>query len=125
MGSGSSGGSFGNTQGAEVSLPKNNSQLKHIFRDDEGHLLDTPENRKLLYDLANDKSKFVGKDKWGNAEILEDGSQNWVRYRNGVINEGGKNLVPHDWDSQTGFNFNPQRSMYNIFMNPFLKEVKI
>lgn len=93
-----------------ISLPKNNAQIKHIFSDKDGHLSDTPSNRKLLVDLANDKSKFIGTDKYGNswnAEITNDGKQNWVRYQNGKINEGGQNKVPRQWDSETGYNNNP------------------
>lgn len=42
------------------SLPEGEAQLRHIFSGKEGHLSDTPENRKLLVDLSNDSSKFVG-----------------------------------------------------------------
>lgn len=43
MGTGKSALSFGHTQGAEntsgkISLPQNDSQIKHIFREKEGHL---------------------------------------------------------------------------------------
>ena len=112
MGSGLHGG-FGNTKGSEtkkVSLPKNKSQLDHIFRNASGHLPDTPENRKLLSDLANDESKYRGNDKWGNSwNIREnaDGTQDWTRHQNGVINEGGRNLTPINWDPETGLNHNP------------------
>ena len=93
-----------------VSLPKDASQLDHIFGNREGHLSDTPGNRKMLTDLANDKSKFIGKDKYGNswnAEIPSDGSQNWVRYQGGTINEGGRNSTPRSWNDETGYNNNP------------------
>ena len=125
MGAGKHGG-FGHTKGSgKISLPSNASQLKHIFRDKEGHLPDSPENRKLLEDLANDNSKFRGTDKWGNswnAQELEDGSQIWVRYQNGVINEGGKNNTPRLWDSETGFNYNPNSNQSYNYENPFIKE---
>ena len=115
MGAGFHGG-FGGTKGANgsgggnQSLPKNDSQLKHIFSGKNGHLSDTPANRKLLSDLANDHSKFIGKDKYGNswnAETNSDGTQNWVRYQNGTINEGGQNASPRPWNSETGLNNNP------------------
>ncbi len=35
-----------------IKMPRNDSQLKHIFREDEGHLPDTPENRKMVSDFA-------------------------------------------------------------------------
>lgn len=118
MGAGFHGG-FGKTEGAKrqekketnmQSLPENDAQIKHIFSGKEGHLEDTPANRKLLIDLANDKNKFIGTDKYGNswnAEIRSDGKQNWVRYQNGIINEGGQNPVPRQWDKETGYNNNP------------------
>lgn len=118
MGAGFHGG-FGNTEGSKreekrgnntQSLPENDAQIKHIFSGKEGHLEDTPSNRKLLTDLANDKDKFIGIDKYGNfwnAEIKSDGKQNWVRYQNGTINEGGQNQVPRQWDNETGYNNNP------------------
>lgn len=121
MGSGHHGG-FGNTKGneeREIVLPPNDSQLKHILRVDVGHLPDTPENRKLLVDLANDSSKYLGKDKWGNswnARINEDGTQDWVVYRGNVIREGGKNLTPKPWNPETGLNFNPKKMQSS---NPF------
>jgi len=89
----------------EVKLPENDAQLKHIFRNDEGHLPDTPENRKLLVELANDKKAFVGKDKWKNDWNIKnstDGTQYWTRHMNGIINEGGKNKTQLPWNPETG-----------------------
>ena len=93
-----------------IQLPKDDSQLKHIFRNKEGHLMDTPENRQKLLDLSRDESKFKGIDKYGNSwniEIDSDGGQYWVRYQNGLINEGGKNKIPRAWNNETGLNNNP------------------
>lgn len=116
MGTGLHGG-FGNTEGSKRqeknslhSLPRNDAQIKHIFSGKEGHFEDTPSNRRLLIELANDNTKFIGTDKYGNcwnAEIESDGVQNWVRYRNGTINEGGQNQVPRQWNHETGYNNNP------------------
>jgi len=69
-------------------------------------------NRKRLTDLAADPEKFIGTDRFGNfwhAEILEDGTQLWVKYRsNGVINDGGLNQIPRNCDKEHGLNnFNP------------------
>lgn len=94
----------------EVQLPKDESQLRHIFSYRQGHLMDTPENRKRLLHLARDTSKFVGKDKYGNhwhISMEPDGSQLWVRFQNSTINEGGLNPIPRVWDNHTGLNFNP------------------
>ena len=69
-------GKFNNTKGAKEaantrqSLPQNNAQLKHIFSGKDGHLTDTPQNRQLLSDLANDTSKLAGKDNQENAAHL-------------------------------------------------------
>ena len=94
----------------KLRLPGHDSQLKHIFRKDEGHLEDSPANRELLLNLAKDPTKFVGLDGYGNswnAEIVDGGKQLWVRYQHGVINEGGLNSSPKPWDPVTGFNRNP------------------
>ena len=40
-------------------FPPNDSQIKHIFRPKEGHLSDTPENRKLIETVANIKIRGV------------------------------------------------------------------
>lgn len=113
MGTGLHGG-FGNTNGNnspdEVKLPQDPSQLDHIFGNREGHLPDTPGNRDALVNLANDNSNLWGKDKYGNnwnVKQTSDGGQLWVRHRNGVINEGGKNNPPRSWDGETGLNNNP------------------
>ena len=120
MGSGFHGG-FGETYGKRenrsaernspmVSLPNGAAQIRHIFADRKGHLPDTPENRELLLDLAGDRSKFIGKDRFGNswhAEMMADGTQNWVRHKDGVINNGGRNETPMEWDKDTGLNKNP------------------
>ena len=93
----------------KVDLPKNKSQLNHIFDKRPGHLPDTPENRKLILDLANDHRYYVGKDKYGNVwhvRINEDGTQDWVRHQNMMINEGGRNQEPKPWNSKTGLNKN-------------------
>ena len=95
-----------------IKLPSNDSQLKHIFENREGHLPDTPENRKLLQDLANDSSKYKGKDKYGNdwnVRMNTDGTQDWVRSQRQIINEGGRNLTPRPWDKETGLYRNPTK----------------
>ena len=84
--------------------------LKHIFRKTEGHLEDTPENRQLLQELANNVRCHVGKDIRGNDwcyKELDDGSQLWVTSRNGVIQEGGLNKPPRIWNERTGLNNDP------------------
>ena len=99
----------------KIKLPKNESQLKHIFRDEEGHLKDTPENRKMLLDLANDDNYHIGKDidnglDW-HAKIDENGHQRWVSHYDGIIREGGINKIPRQFDPDTGLNFNVKNTV--------------
>ena len=94
----------------KIRLPSDDSQLKHIFRDAEGHLPDTPENRRLLTEVANDRSSHAGRDIRGNDWNImktEDGSQIWVISRDGKIQNGGINNPPRVWDDDTGLNINP------------------
>lgn len=93
----------------KIKLPANDAQLKHILRKAEGHLPDTPENRRLLEELANDVGAHAGKDIHGNdwnIRDLEDGSQMWVTSKNGVIQNGGLNKPPKSWDEFTGLSQN-------------------
>ena len=86
-------------------IPDNNSTTGHIFRDAEGHIPDTPENRALLENIANDAENFRGIDKYGNewyTKILENGREVWVESRNGNIFEGGINEIPKSWNPNTG-----------------------
>ncbi len=94
----------------KIKLPDNDSQLKHIFRKAPGHLEDTPGNRKMLQELANDSKYHKDKDSRGNDwhyKELEDGSQLWVVSRNGIIQEGGLNNPPRVWNNRTGLNMDP------------------
>ncbi len=66
------------TGGVISQLPTNDAQLKHIFRVADGHLPYSAENLQLIKKVANDPSKYVGNDKYGNqwySEIQPDGSQ--------------------------------------------------
>ncbi len=89
----------------KITFPQGDAQLKHIFRDAEGHLPDTPANRQKIIDVTSNLDNYLGKDARGNdwyAIISEDGTQTWVRVRNGVIDNAGVNDVPRTWDSETG-----------------------
>lgn len=86
-------------------IPDNNSIIKHIFRDAEGHIPDTPENRALLEDVVNTPPNLCGIDEYGNewyTKILEGGKEVWVESRNGNIFEGGINERPKPWNPGTG-----------------------
>lgn len=96
----------------KVVMPKNDSQIKHIMKEEEGHLPDTPQNREFLVDLANNKKAHIGKDHRGidwHATLNKDGSQNWVSHRNGVISDGGVNKVPRVFDEETGLKNNARK----------------
>lgn len=89
--------------GARVTISE--ARVGHIFRNAEGHLLDTPANRRLLSEVANSRSAQLGVDKWGNswaARIREDGSQVWVQTRNREIINGGVNATPRTFNPETG-----------------------
>ena len=90
----------------KISLPKKDSQLKHIFRNKKGHIEDTEANRALLEKVANEKNNYIGTDIYGNqwySEELQDGRQVWVQVRNGTIQNGGINDPPLEWNNETGY----------------------
>ena len=113
-------GSFGKNQ-----LPSNPSQMQHIFRDEEGHLPDTPKNRALMLKLINDPSKLAGitvtvsKSKrlkqtfttyieWYE-DITSDG-QYWAAACRGHLINGGLNKTKiQPFDPETGFYANPNK----------------
>ena len=97
----------------KVKLPKDESQLRHIMRDGEGHFHDSSENRTLLEELSNNPKTHVGKDELGkdwHASYNEDGSQNWVSHKDGIIQNGGINKIPREFDEKTGLNHNVERN---------------
>eukprot|EP01132_Coremiostelium_polycephalum_P001037 gene1037-1315_t len=59
---GEGGAKEGGKQQERVIIHEQPSQYKHILRNDVGHLDDTPSNRMLLEDVANDASHYLGKD---------------------------------------------------------------
>lgn len=86
-------------------FPANESQTKHIFRNAEGHIPDTPENRALLQSVADDPANSLGSDRFGNswsAKTNPDGTQTWVQTRNGTIINGGVNQTPRTYNPSTG-----------------------
>lgn len=60
--------------------------------------------------LASNNEYYKETDKYGNQwhiKMDSNGRQVWVRSQNGVINEGGRNDTPKQWDTETGLNKNP------------------
>jgi hypothetical protein len=81
------------------------SRVAHIFRDAEGHMPDTPENRALLVEVADDPTTMLGMDGLGNvwsARLQSDGSQLWTQTRGDQIVNGGLNRRPRSFDLRTG-----------------------
>lgn len=79
--------------------------IRHIFRDKPGHLIDTPANRKLLLEVAGDPNNFLGVDKYGkswHAKIQKDGTQVWTFSQKGEIRDGGLNKKPRNFHPETG-----------------------
>jgi len=77
----------------------------HIFRNQVGHLPDTPQNRALLEDVANDNANRLGTDQFGNqwfAKTNADGTQTWVQVRNDKVINGGMNQTPRTFTARTG-----------------------
>jgi len=90
-----------------VVFPTGESELRHIFRQAEGHIADTPENRNLLLSVANDVSARLESDQFGNdwaARVLPDGQQAWVRIRADTTINGGINAAPRNFNPKTGLN---------------------
>jgi RHS repeat-associated protein len=89
----------------KIGLPNDPSKLGHIFRDEDGHLPNTPENQQLLENLANDPNSQLGADNYGNewaAQTQPDGTQVWVQYRGNTITNGGLNQTPRVYNPSTG-----------------------
>lgn len=104
------GASGGRAPGTQAVIPE--GRVKHIFREAPGHLPDTPANRSLLQELAADASASLGTDRFGNtwfARVNPDGTQLWVQVRNGEVINGGLNLVPRNYNPQTGMSAPPPR----------------
>lgn len=91
-------GPFASTAEAAGDITISERAASHIFRDAAGHLPeDTAANRSLLLKVANNSANKVGTDQWGNdwyAQTQSDGSQVWVRVRNGQVTNGGVNATP-------------------------------
>jgi hypothetical protein len=71
----------------------------------DGHIANTPANRALLTDVANDPKTALGVDQFGNTwsgKTLPDGTQVWVQTRNGQVWNAGVNQIPREFNSTTG-----------------------
>lgn len=94
-------------------IPRDKAQRAHIFGKRKGHLEDSPENQKLVRDVANDRNNYKGKDSHGNhwyAKVQSDGSQVWVKTHGGKVSNAGKNDKPRRWNSETEYDNNPKEN---------------
>lgn len=117
MGSGIS-NLYNGTKGSYNSLPKNKSQLDHIFAVRPGHLKNTKKNKKKLEELINDNSAYKGTDKSGckwYIKIAKNGAQYWAKVHNEILSDGDYNKSPKKWNNDTGLfkskpnNYNPTK----------------
>lgn len=63
----------------------------------DGHVYDTPENRKIILETFSDKKNFIGKDIHGKelfAKLLPDGTETWAYVQNGKVKSAGINNIP-------------------------------
>ncbi len=86
-------------------LVLNDNRATKIFGTRDGHIADSPANRALLTDVANDPATTLGPDKFGtvwSAKNQPDGTQVWVQTRNGEVWNGGVNKTPVPYNPETG-----------------------
>jgi len=92
-------------EGHQIKINDKHGQDKHIFRNENGHLPDTPENRKLLIDTASNTKNRLGVDQNGTewfGKTLDNGKQVWATVRNNLIRNGGVNDTPKIFNPKTG-----------------------
>ena len=74
-------------------MPKQRAQVMHIMAKREGHMIDTPENRRILEKISDDKKNYIRSDPRGfnvYSKVI-NGKEYWVHERNGIIQNGGVN----------------------------------
>ena len=94
-----------NDKKTEIKINDKNGQDKHIFRNDSGHLPDTPTNRDLLIEMVKNSKNRLGADQYGTewfGRILDNGKQVWATVRNNTIKNGGINDIPKTFNPKTG-----------------------
>lgn len=94
-------------------MPAGVAQIKHIFRNESGHLHESDENKSLVLSVSNNPDYYIGTDsknkKWY-AKTLSDGSQVWVSVYNSIISDAGLNTLPRHFDPESGLNNNPKKN---------------
>jgi len=94
------GGRGSSSKENNVIFPLQVAQIKHMLRDDEGHIPDTVENRTMIINTARNEKNYVGMrdgNKWY-ARNIDNERQCWVIVRDGIIQNCGVNITPViDW----------------------------
>ena len=102
-------------------IPNKLSQINHIYRKKEGHLLFSENNIRLLSNLINnDKNIILINSKNGNtwyAKIDDDGSQIWGKVYNNKLSNGGLNTIPRKLDIFTGLDNNQVKEKSSNYVN--------
>jgi hypothetical protein len=79
-----------------IRFPEKKAQIEHIFRKD--HMLkNTPENRRLLLEMVEDRKYYIGKlshNRFVYARTLDNGRQIWASVRRGKFADAGVNKPP-------------------------------
>jgi hypothetical protein len=80
------------------------TQANHIFSGRPQKFSDTPANRALITDLANNTYNYLGKDRFGKSWYAETvgGRQHYAYTQNGVIKGAGYNIPPRNITLQQG-----------------------
>ena len=81
-----------------MKLPKDKA-INHIFSGKSGKLIDTVKNRRIIENLTNNVSNYLGKDVYGKcwyAKTLKSGKQIYSYVQNGIIKGAGLNGIPRD-----------------------------
>lgn len=86
---------FGGSRAAQALTPIAEANAAHMFRTATGHLPDTAANRLLLQTtVCAENFAFTRNGIDTFRRLLDDGTQVWVEVRNGVITNGGLNVIP-------------------------------
>lgn len=82
------------------------TKVRHIFRKEENHFeLDTPQNREIIENVANDEKNYLGPNRFGNkwyGKIIKNGKQIWVEVRDNKIINAGINKTPQEYNPISG-----------------------
>ena len=95
-------------------FPENKNSLHHLFRNKEGHIVGTLENKKMILDLVQNVENCAGEIEgvvWY-SKLEKNGEQLWacVWMETQEIRNCGINKEPRIWNSISGYNINRLKS---------------